>query len=203
MSISTYSELKTAVANWLHRSDLTAHIPDFITLAEAQLSADITSRAMEARTTLTCTAGDAWVTLPSDMIEMRRLLVNRPDGTVLPLRYVTPDEITNDFALQESGLPVVFTVIGSQAQLARTPDTDYTLELSYIQKIPALSDANPTNWLLTKFPNVYLHGALMQAQPFMQDDARMPIFEKLLLQGIAAINNIDWYSGSTMTVRVS
>ena len=35
MSISTYSELKTAVANFLARTDLTDQIPDFIQLAEA------------------------------------------------------------------------------------------------------------------------------------------------------------------------
>jgi len=40
MAISTYSELKTAVANWLDRSDLTDVIPDFITLAETRHKRD-------------------------------------------------------------------------------------------------------------------------------------------------------------------
>jgi hypothetical protein len=35
MSLSTYSDLQTQVANWLARSDLTAYIPDMITLFEA------------------------------------------------------------------------------------------------------------------------------------------------------------------------
>jgi len=39
MSIATYSELQTAVADWMHRTDLTAKIPDFITLAESRINA--------------------------------------------------------------------------------------------------------------------------------------------------------------------
>ena len=46
MSISTYAQLQAAVANWLHRTDLTAQIQDFIALAEARLSADIDARPM-------------------------------------------------------------------------------------------------------------------------------------------------------------
>ena len=35
MAITTYSELKTSIANFLDRDDLTSVIPDFISLAEA------------------------------------------------------------------------------------------------------------------------------------------------------------------------
>ena len=44
MSISTYSELKTAVANFLARTDLTDQIPNFIQLAEARLSRELESK---------------------------------------------------------------------------------------------------------------------------------------------------------------
>ena len=37
MALTTYSELQAAVASWLHRDDLTAQIPDFIRLAEADM----------------------------------------------------------------------------------------------------------------------------------------------------------------------
>ena len=33
MAISTYAELKTAIASWLDREDLTDIIPDFIALS--------------------------------------------------------------------------------------------------------------------------------------------------------------------------
>jgi len=200
VSISTYAQLQAAVANWLHRTDLTAQIQDFIALAEARLSADIDARPMEARTTLTATAGSAWVTLPSDMLEMRRLSVSGA-GAVRVLKYATPDQIDSDYPMAVSACPAVFAVIGSQLQLAPVPDSDYALEITYLQRIPALSDSNTTNWLLTGFPNAYLYGALVAAQPYLIDDDRLPMFRELYAEAVGAINKIDWYSGSTMRVR--
>ena len=71
MSISTYSELKTAVANFLARSDLTDQIPNFIQLAEARLSRELETRDQEKRATATLTSGDEYIALPTDMREVR------------------------------------------------------------------------------------------------------------------------------------
>ena len=200
MAITDYSTLKSALSTWLHRSDLTAQIPDFIALAEARLSADLDARPMEAQATLTATAGSSTVALPSDMLEMRRLMVNgNPSET---LTYATPDAIAEDYPVALSSRPAVFAVIGQNLQLAPVPDADYTLELTYRKRIPALSDTAPTNWLLTNWPNAYLYGALCAAQPYLVNDQRLATFESLYQQAVAGINGIDWYSGTTMRVRV-
>jgi len=199
MSITNYSELQASVANWLNRADLTASIPDFITLAECQLSTDLKTRAMETKTTLSTVAGINTVALPTDMSEMRRLQVT---GTYnQPLSYRTPDEISIDFAANGSGQPIVFTVIGANVELAPIPDVVYSLELTYAQRIPALSVSNTTNWLLTSWPNAYLYASLLAATPFIMNDARIQVWASLYAQAIESINNLDWYSGSTMKVR--
>jgi hypothetical protein len=41
MSITTYAELKTAVANWLARADLTDRIPEFILMAEDRIAREL------------------------------------------------------------------------------------------------------------------------------------------------------------------
>jgi hypothetical protein len=199
-SIVDYASLQTSLANWLHRADLTAMIPDFIGIAEGTLSADLDARPMDIRTNLTATAGNAYVTLPSDMLEMKRLiLVTDP---IYVLRYETPDQLSTDYpSLSIVGKPTVFTVIGSQIQLAATPDTNYTLELTCRQRVPSLTSTNTTNWVITNFPNAYLWAALCAAQPFIQNDARLPLFKQMYSEAIAAINSIDWYSGSSMRVR--
>ena len=51
MAITTYAELKSSIANWLNRDDLTAVIPDFIALAEAQIARDIRHWRQEKRVT--------------------------------------------------------------------------------------------------------------------------------------------------------
>lgn len=199
MSITTYAELQTSVANWLHRSDLTALIPDFITLAESRMSADINSRSMELQTTLTTVSGNAYVTLPTDMVEMHRLVLQSdPNYT---LRYVAADELSADYPTTQTGKPMVFTVIGGRIQLAPIPDSAYSIELTYKQKIPALSNSNTTNWLLTAWPDAYLYGALCSAQPFIADDQRVGTFNALYQTAVAGINSIDWYSGSTLRVK--
>ena len=68
MAITNYTELKTAVANFLARSDLTDRIPEFIALAEARLSRELESRSQEKRANATLTANDEFVALPTDFV---------------------------------------------------------------------------------------------------------------------------------------
>lgn len=204
MAIATYSDLQAAVIEWLHRDGDTAfaaRVPDFISMCEARANGHLKSRQMEARTTLTCIAGTAFVALPTDMLEMRRLTVSSTNPTQT-LKYVTPDELTHDYAYTYSGVPYVFSVIGSNAQLAPTPDQAYSLELTYMQKVPALA-TNSTNWLLTSYPDVYLYGTLIQAVTYVQDFALLNTLQTLYRDAVENLNAIDWYSGSTMAVRAS
>jgi hypothetical protein len=199
MSITTYAELQTAVASWLNRGDLTANITDFITLAEARLSSDVKGRLMDTKTTLATVVGVNTVTLPTDMLEMRRFQVAGSYNQ--PLSYRTPDEQSIDFSANSSGQPIVFTVIGANAELAPVPDAVYSLELTYRQRIPALSVSNTTNWLLTAWPNAYLYASLLEAMPFIMNDPRLSMWQTLYMQAVDGINNVDWYSGTTMKVR--
>ena len=76
MSIGTYAELKTSIANFLARDDLTAQIPDFIQLAEGRMSRELETREQEKRSTATLTSGDEYIALPTDMREVREVKLN-------------------------------------------------------------------------------------------------------------------------------
>ena len=76
MALSTYSDLKTSIANFLARDDLTSQIPDFITLAEARMSRELDTRSMEKRATATTVAGDGFISLPTDLREIRNVQLN-------------------------------------------------------------------------------------------------------------------------------
>ena len=205
MAINTYQTLQDAVANWVHRpgdATITARIMDCISLVESRMSADLSGRSMELRATLTCVPSVAYVTLPTDIVEIRRLLLSSttPQTT---LKYVTPDNISKDYAYGSVGQPVIYTVNGAQVQLAPVPDTAYSLELSYYQKVPPLSTTNTTNWLLAGYPNVYLYGTLAELMVYLQDANGLAINKKLYLEAVDVVNKIDWYTGSTMIVRAS
>ena len=51
MAVDTYTNLQAAIANFLARDDLTAQIPDFITMAEARMSRELETRSQEKRVT--------------------------------------------------------------------------------------------------------------------------------------------------------
>lgn len=199
MALATYSDLVTAVGEWLHRADLTTRIPDFIKLAETKMNSDFDSRSQEIITTLSTTAGSEYVALPTDMVEMRRIVLMTSPNRVL--RYATPDQINSDYPSGSTGVPASFTVAGANLELYPIPNAVYSIELLYRQRLPALSSTNTTNWALTSAPDAYLYGSLLAATPYIQDDSRLPLFAALYKQAIDAVNSIDWYSGSTLTVR--
>jgi hypothetical protein len=74
MALGTYSELKTSIANYLNRDDLTSVIPDFITLTENRLDRELRVRANMVRATTTTTSGTPFYNLPTDLIELRSVI---------------------------------------------------------------------------------------------------------------------------------
>lgn len=170
MAITTYSELQTAVADWLNRSDLTATIPNFIALAEAQMNRQIRHRKMQTTASLTVSSG--YTNLPSDWLENIRFQLNT--NPVTPLAYETPEQILEDSQkYSSSGQPMFFSVVGTQLQVLPSPDSSYDASLLYYAKIPSLSDSATTNWLLTESPDVYLYATLIQSAPYLKEDERL------------------------------
>jgi hypothetical protein len=171
MSVTNYSQLQSAVGAWLGHGLFTATIPDFVALFEAAANRRLRVRQMEALATLTPVAGAA--SLPADYLAWRRVTVA---GTPRrELDYVAPSWLQAAYPASATGAPAVFTIEGSTLTLRPVAVT--TLELLYFQKIPALSDANPSNWLLTAHPDLYLFGAMVEAELFGVNDERMPLWK--------------------------
>ena len=186
MAIQTYSELQAAVGNWLGRDDLTARIPEFIDLAEARLSRELETRGQEKRATLTTSASDQYISLPTNLRQVRHVQLNTSPRTVL--RYVTPSQIEREYSGSRTGKPLVFTIVGQEIKIAPTPDTsEYTIELSYIDGLDPLSDSNTNNWVLTRHPDAYLYSSLSAASIYLVDDQRAAGFEALAERAIEEI----------------
>lgn len=184
MSITTYAELQSSIADWLLRDDLTSVIPTFISLAEAKFNRRIRDYRMVKRAT--AEVDTAYFAIPSDWQENIRFQLNTTP--IVTLEYVTPDQAAEEKRLSVSaGKPAFFTMIGDQFQIVPAPDSTYDAELTYYSKIPALSGSNTSNWLLEKAPDMYLYGALMEAAPYLDDDARIQVWGGLLEQAFEAL----------------
>ena len=170
MSISTYSELKTAVANFLARDDLTAQIPSFIQLAEARMSRELETRSQEKRSTATLTSGDEYIYLPTDLREVREVKLNTDPVTVLT--YYSPTALDQAYPSSGSGRPRGFSIVGGEMKLRPIPDSGYTAEIIYIGGLTALSDSNAVNNVLSRSPDAYLYGSLAEAYAYLMDETR-------------------------------
>lgn len=185
MSITTYSELQTAVANFLARTDLTTQIPDFIALAEGRMSRELETRSQEKRATATLTVGDEFIALPTDMREIREVKLNTSPITVL--EYKSPTSLDTDYASGSSGKPQAYSIVGSELKMRPVPDDTYTAEIVYIGSLTALSDSNVTNNVLARHPDAYLAGALAEAYTYLMDEQRAQIYDTKFSRAIAEI----------------
>ncbi len=191
MAITTYAQLQTAIASWLARSDLTSTIPDFITLCETTLNRNLRCREMMHTTTLTPSSGTA--TLPTDYVAWRRVTGSLGQ----PLEYAEPDWLYGAYPTAASGTAGYFTIEGES--LIVRPSDDTALTFSYYKKIPALADA--TNWLLTKYPDVYLFGSLVEADVFIKDPDEALLFKQRLERALKEIEGVDFRSAGALSMR--
>lgn len=197
MSITTYSELQTSIAGFLNRDDLTAQIPDFITLAEAKLKRELRTRQMEKRST-TDVSGE-YAALPSDFLEIRSAYLNT--DPMQQLRLMSPNEIRSRWLGSTTGKPEVFAIVGSEIMLAPSPDGTYEIELDYYA-FTQLSGDNPTNWLLTSNPDVYLYGSLVEATMYIKNDKRLQAWVALYKYAIESLQDSDWSAVNPGPLRV-
>jgi len=203
MSVSTFSELKTTVASYLARTDLTDQIVDFIRFAELRLRREVRIRQVLKTSTLTCTGGTSTVSLPSDFLEVRDFIVNT--NPVQPLTYSSPSAFSRNSRTTESGKPIDYTILATQIQLAPVPDTSYELKLLHYFAPTYLSDSNASNEFLVNVPDLLLYATLLEAEPYLMNDARVSTWGAMYEKGLAALTKSDeasQYSGVPLTIKV-
>ena len=166
-------------------------------------SAPLRIRAMEARATAPVSITSRFLALPDSFLQMRRLKLNSPLGTSsydTDLTYYSPEQ------MPLSGLtkiPCFFTVT-TQLEFDSTPDQAYTIEMQYLNKLTALSDAATTNYILTTYPTIYLYGSLWALfQYSMEPDVAEYYYNKFLtaIQGANATDQAGRY-GAAPVVRM-
>lgn len=203
MALASYDDLKSAVADWLNRSDLASQVPDFITLAEAEITRRVRRRTRRATVTLSTAAKP----LPYDCAELRSIRL--ATGTLsqdVPLVVCTPEILAEmRVRLAETGRPAYAAVVGAELLLVPTPDDAYPAELTYYEQLVPLSVSAPSNALLLEAPDLYLYGALLQAAPFLQHDERIPVWREYVERAVQQLNDRaqrEEYSASLRPARL-
>jgi hypothetical protein len=203
MSIASYAELKTAIANRIHRDDITLLIPDFIALGEVRIYRDLRIRVME--TALSSAISSGVVALPSGYIELKHAYI---DGTpVGKLTRKTADWIYRNYPTRSSDSKPLF--VASDAGnfiFGPYPDSAYTMKGTYYAKLAALSDSNTTNWFTENAPDLLLFASLYEAADHTMDDAAMAKWDaryERVKDKIQRENDAEEFSGSVLSVTAA
>jgi hypothetical protein len=200
MALDTYADLQSAIILYAFRqgdTEFAATCPTFIALCEARVNNILRVRDMEDSAAISMTDGEG--TLPADYLQYREVIANAP-GRSYPLSAADPGVGQENYP--DAGFPACFAVKGNK--IRTYPKSTVDLTLNYFAKIPALSDSEPTNWLLEKSPGVYLYGSLLEAAPFMMDDGRISTWAQLHEGALTLLRQEDEmakYAGAKARVR--
>jgi|SRR5581483_731499 len=191
----TYNGLKSSVADFLHRADLTSAIADFITLADNRINNDLRHRAME--TAMASTIASGTIAVPANYIELKDSYIS----STTP--YTNLDRKSAEWIYEKypyrasDNTPKYIAREGSNFIFGPYPDTNYTVQLVYYNRFPSLSTS--TNSVFTTYPGLWLYGALLEAAPYLKDDKRIPIWEGKFSQLFTLIqkeNDDEFLSGA-------
>lgn len=189
MAFDTYSDLKTSIADILHRADLTTKIPDWIKLCEAAVNRVLRVRVMETDNSLTLTSGARTVALPSGFVEpiSLRLVISGEDRELLT--QVLPTQLNINTESSSACRPEYWAINGTNIEFPNLADQTYTLSFRMLSSSFALSDSTTTNWLLTNHPDLYFYGSLIHSAPHLGQDARIGTWKGMYLDALREVKN--------------
>lgn len=182
----TWAGLQTSLANWLNRDDLsTTEIPEAIALAERRFQRKIFTPDREAALSLTATSGT--VALPADFWGIHSgPYVDASSDVVLEKKTV--NELRTLYPDSTTGTPLVYAIDGTNMLLGPIPSSSTAIKGTYYAVIPVLSGSQTTNWLLTAYPDVYMHAALAELNILVRDLEWYQLFEQRTVDAIEEIN---------------
>lgn len=188
MALSNYEELRQAIIDQSHRGDLDLKIDQFILLAETQMRSNqdesLKMNKSEQITTLLTSTLSRLSPLPTGYLKGRDVKISL-DETNAKLTYVTPGNLV---IRNGTGTPCFFTIIANQIEFDILPDAEYTVTAKYYGDFTNLSELNPTNEVLDKYPNLYLYGAMVQVYIFAVEEVLAASYLQLFIGAISSAN---------------
>ena len=202
MALATYADLLTQTANFLHRSDLTANIPDFVVLAESKINKGLRIREMETTTASTMASGV--IAVPANYVALKDAYLSSvsPYGN---LTRKTAAYILAKYPYRVADKqPIYIGRQGSNFIFGPYPDSNYTVTLIYYNRLAALSSA--VNTVFTAYPGLWLFGTLAESAPFIKDDKRVQLWQlkfKELLDAVQDESDDEYLSGDVPQINAA
>lgn len=201
MPLATYSQLVAAVqAEFFDNANLTGSVVGVrVALAEAWINRNLRVRDQLERATALIGADGAdddqlaYFALPSDFLGMKSVeIVIEDQDEPAVLGWRDADDLARLAAEDDTrGTPQFYTLKRGEVRVWPVPDVEYTCQIHYFQRIPALDASNTTNWLLERHPDAYYYATCASAAAFLRDNEAAANYTALAAQAIADITAED------------
>jgi hypothetical protein len=187
MALANYTDLQASAVDWMERAGQSGKAPDWITLGEARLNREIGVVEMEAL--LTATVDSRSVDISAlNIITPHDLFLTEQGGDEVTVQQQPYGKMP--FENNAPAQPDMFAFKNfATIEFNRLCDYPYALRLPYMGRF-TLSDANPTNDLLTNHPDVYLAATLMWGAGYNQDWQNGPVWKAILDEEIPKVRNL-------------
>lgn len=203
--IAGYTSLQTAVTDYLARSDLSGWVPNFIQNFEERFYRDPENYArwMESSLSITNDATTGLAAVPTDYLRLKNAYLS---GQLQPpLIRVSLEQLYSRYPRGgTASIPQYISRDGSNFVFGPVPSGSYTTIGTYYAKPVLLrnfsSDA-AAHWLVVNAPDLLLYGALLEAEPFLKNDQRVPLWKSAFDWAVDTYRRMDQDeddSGSSM-----
>ena len=180
-AVMTYDSLVADISSYLERTDAAtlAKIPTFIMLAEQIIASQIKFLGNLTVNTSNMVATQAIIDKPArwhKTVSMNITVAGQRFPVLLRkyeyLREYWPDATNTDVPKFYCDYDYTHWLV------APTPADDYNFEVLYYERVQPLDSSNQTNWFTTYAPQALLYGSLLQAMPFLKNDARIAMWQQ-------------------------
>lgn len=191
----TYSSLLTDLRSYLERGFTEAsdplvfeQLPKLVTLAERRLANELKIQGFIRAVTTTLTPGTAVYAKPDGWRDTVSVIINNTPIFARSFEYCKnywPD------AAQTATPEFYADYDYSHFLVTPTPAAAASMEVLFYGQPPLLGDAVQTNWLTDYAPNALLYAALLEATPYLKQDARIPTWQQYYDRAASTLNGQD------------
>jgi hypothetical protein len=219
-----YTELVAAITAYSENYDNSTggfidNIPVFVQQAEERIYNTVQLPSLRKNVIGTLTAGNKYLSAPSDYLATYSLAVIKADGEYKYLLNKDVNFIREAYPTPaDTGLPYCYALFGPQYvdvnelsfMVGPTPDASYSVEMHYFYYPPSIVTAG-TSWLGENFESVLVYGALLEAGTFMKSDAdTMSVYKDRYTEALALLKRLgdglerqDAYRSGQVRIKVT
>lgn len=195
----TYNELVVAVSDYCENTFLTVDMNTFIRQAEQRIYNTVQIANLRKNMTGTLTAGNKYLSCPSDFLSTYSLAVVDATGDYQYLLNKDVNFIREAYpSASATGLPKHYAIFGPTSNdvtelsfiLGPTPNSNFVVELHFYYYPESIVTAGNT-WLGDNFDSALLNGTMVEAIRFMKGEADMvKLYQDMYIGSIGLLKNL-------------